>query len=45
MPRVIELDFRQPEFTLTFAQYMKRVVTDRRVAKGRERLRQHRPAQ
>ena len=42
IPRVIELDRRQPEFTLTFAQYMKRVVTDRRVAKGRERLRQHR---
>lgn len=41
IPRVIELDRRQPEFTLTLEQYMSRVVNDRRIAKGRERLAQH----
>jgi membrane-bound lytic murein transglycosylase B len=42
IPRVIELDRRQPEFTLTFDQYMKRVVNDRRVATGKQRLTEHR---
>lgn len=41
IPRVIELDRRQPEGTLTFAQYMDRVVPDSRVDTARERLRQH----
>ena len=41
IPRVVELDRRQPEFTLTFEQYMSRVVSARRVAKGRERLARH----
>ena len=40
--RVVELDRKQPEFTLTFRQYMDRVVSDRRVKKGRARLRKHR---
>ncbi len=35
IPRVIELDRRQPEFSLTFRQYMDRVVPDSRVEKGR----------
>lgn len=35
IPRVIELDRRQPEFTLTFAQYIERVVPAARVEKGR----------
>ena len=42
IPRVIELDRRQPEFTLTFDQYLSRVVNDRRVRKGRARLAKHR---
>ena len=40
--RVIELDRSQPEVTLTFAQYVERVVPESRVAKGRELLAKHR---
>jgi membrane-bound lytic murein transglycosylase B len=43
IPRVIELDRRQPEFTLTFREYMDRVVPPARVEKGRQRLRENRP--
>ena len=39
--RVIELDRKQPEFTMTFAQYMKKIVSDRRIRKAREKLREH----
>ena len=42
IPRVIELDRKQPEFTLTFRQYMDRVVPASRVKKGRQRLRENR---
>ena len=42
IPRVIELDRSQPEVTLTFAQYVERVVPESRVAKGRELLAAHR---
>jgi membrane-bound lytic murein transglycosylase B len=38
IPRIIELDRAQPEFTLTFEQYLTRVVPDARVAKGRRML-------
>lgn len=38
IPRVIELDRKQPEFSLTFAQYMDRVVPNSRVQKGRRKL-------
>ncbi|MBT4932722.1 MAG: lytic murein transglycosylase [Rhodospirillaceae bacterium] len=38
IPRVIELDRKQPEFSLTFAQYMTRVVPNSRVQKGRKKL-------
>lgn len=38
LPRVIELDRRQPEFTLSFREYMKRVVTAARIRKARERF-------
>lgn len=38
IPRVLELDRKQPEFTLTFQQYMSRVVNPKRVAKGRRLL-------
>jgi membrane-bound lytic murein transglycosylase B len=43
IPRVIELDRKQPEGRLTFAEYRSRVVTDGRVAKGRELLGRHAP--
>lgn len=36
IPRVIELDRKQPEFTLTFPEYLNRVVNDARVEKGRQ---------
>ncbi len=42
IPRVIELDRKQPEFTLTFAQYLTRVVPDSRVKKGRQKLAENR---
>lgn len=42
-PRVIQLDRHQPEFTLTWAQYRSRIVSDARVERGRELLAQHRP--
>ena len=41
IPRVIELDRRQPEFTLTFRQYIDRVVPPARIAKGRAKLREN----
>jgi membrane-bound lytic murein transglycosylase B len=42
IPRVIELDRRQPEFTLTFREYIDRVVPRARIEKGRARLRENR---
>ena len=42
IPRVIELDRAQPEFTLTFEQYLERVVPEARVAKGRQMLESNR---
>ncbi|MDA0339852.1 MAG: lytic murein transglycosylase [Proteobacteria bacterium] len=42
IPRVLELDRKQPEFTLTLNQYLARVVPDARVAQGQANLRQHR---
>lgn len=38
IPRIIELDRRQPETTLTFAQYMARVVTPQRKQAARAQL-------
>lgn len=43
IPRVLELDRRQPEFVLTFAQYRERQVTESRMARGRQ-LRQENAA-
>ena len=40
--RVIELDRRQPEFTLTWAQYRQKVISDARIARGREHYARHR---
>lgn len=42
IPRVVELDRKQPEFTLTFDQYMGRVVPRSRVEKGRKKLAENR---
>lgn len=42
IPRVVELDRKQPEFTLTFEEYQQRVVPDSRVQKGREKLAENR---
>ncbi len=39
--RVIELDRRQPEFTLTFRRYLNNVVPKSRVRKGRQKLREN----
>ena len=42
IPRVIELDRRQPEFTLTFAQYRDRVVPQSRIKIGRVKYQENR---
>ena len=42
IPRVIELDRTQPESTITFTQYLERMVPETRVAKGREMFAAHR---
>lgn len=39
--RIIELDRRQPEFSLTFSKYMSGAISDKRVAKGKELLAKH----
>lgn len=40
--RVIELDRKQPEGTMTFAQYKTRVISKARIEEGRRKLAQHR---
>jgi membrane-bound lytic murein transglycosylase B len=42
IPRVIELDRRQPETTITFAQYVERIVTPQRIAAGRQKMAENR---
>ncbi|MGC6485154.1 MAG: lytic murein transglycosylase [Candidatus Puniceispirillales bacterium] len=42
VPRVIELDRKQPEFTLTFAQYLDRVVPVSRQKRAQARYQTHR---
>ena len=42
IPRVLELDRRQPELTLTFARYVELVVPTARVEKGRRILAENR---
>lgn len=42
IPRIIELDRKQPEFSLTFPQYLNRIVSAERVRTGRARLRENR---
>jgi membrane-bound lytic murein transglycosylase B len=41
IPRVIELDRKQPEFTLTFAKYLDLVVPDSRKKRARDRFKTH----
>ena len=41
IPRVIELDRNQPEFTLTLSQYLRNVVSDKRVNKGVGKIREN----
>ena len=41
IPRVVELDRKQPEFTLTFKQYLTRVVSKRRTKIGKSKLIKH----
>jgi membrane-bound lytic murein transglycosylase B len=42
IPRVIELDRKQPEFTLTFRQYIDRVVPRARIEKGQQKYLENR---
>jgi membrane-bound lytic murein transglycosylase B len=42
LPRVIELDRKQPEFTRTFGAYLSGAVSERRVRDGQAMLAQHR---
>jgi membrane-bound lytic murein transglycosylase B len=42
IPRVIELDRRQPEFTQTFANYFTTRINDERIQRGRELFAKHR---
>lgn len=41
LPRVIELDRKQPEKKMTFAQYKKNVISQQRINRGRELMAQH----
>jgi len=41
IPRVLELDRRQPEFMLTLWRYMEIYVPDKRIEKGKELLKTH----
>ncbi len=42
IPKVIRLDRKQPEGSMTFAQYKKRVINQNRIDKGRALLGKHR---
>ncbi|QOJ22987.1 MAG: lytic murein transglycosylase [Gammaproteobacteria bacterium] len=42
LPRIIELDRRQPEFTQTFANYFTTRINDERIQRGRELYAKHR---
>jgi membrane-bound lytic murein transglycosylase B len=43
IPRIIELDRKQPESTLTFKQYVDRIVSNARVKRGRAQLQKNSP--
>ena len=42
LPRVLELDRRQPESTMSFLQYHKRIVSPPRIQQGRQMMAKHR---
>lgn len=42
IPRIIELDRKQPEGTMTFSKYRERVINDARVQQGRRLYSEHR---
>lgn len=42
LPRVIELDRKQPEGTITFAQYRSNILSEQRISKGRDMFARHR---
>ncbi|MBL7217678.1 MAG: lytic murein transglycosylase [Desulfobacteraceae bacterium] len=42
IPLVVKRDRSQPEFKLTLDEYLKRVVTEKRIRKGRKKLRENR---
>ena len=42
LPRVLELDRKQPESTMAFGQYRKNVVSPQRIQHGRQMMVQHR---
>ncbi|MCC6597429.1 MAG: lytic murein transglycosylase [Alphaproteobacteria bacterium] len=44
IPRIIELDRKQPEGRMSFQQYYNRVISPQRIEKGREMLRLHNAA-
>jgi membrane-bound lytic murein transglycosylase B len=41
MADVLDKDRNQPEFTMTFAQYLPKVVSEKRIADGRARMQQY----
>jgi membrane-bound lytic murein transglycosylase B len=41
LPKVLELDRKQPEGTMTFAKYKKNVISQTRIDKGRRLYREH----
>ncbi len=42
IPRIIELDRKQPEGRMTFGEYRKKIVSQLRIQRGREMMAQHR---
>src|SRR5215471_18551206 len=41
-PKIIDLDSKQPEFSLTYAKYVGSAVSNDRIVKGQQRMAQHR---
>ena len=41
IPRIIELDRNQPEFTLTLSQYLRNVISKKRIKKGISKIREN----
>src|SRR5689334_11204257 len=40
--KIVDLDNKQPEFSLTYARYIGNAVTSDRIVKGQQRMGQHR---